>query len=286
MITYRARHFFFSAEFAHQSTATLDWAIGRDPAFPTEGDEPEMERLLTIVLLISYFQFSSGDSKIGDARLRGRDLEIVRRRIASVHLDRICARSCEHIVRGTRASLCPLRGGDGSGSGEEVQGQRQGEWVMRQLSFLRARMGHGMQMRGDEGGKGVLGSLSEDDFNLAQSMLLQELRIDDECPICLEHYCHGQETVVLDGCGHWLCVGCAAKWARASASLSEAYTYVRGETNRAFPCPLCNRMVAQMFTQLQDNGKYLPAGQWRLSNVAQLLLSYACADAAKEDECW
>jgi hypothetical protein len=45
-------------------------------------------------------------------------------------------------------------------------------------------------------------------------------------------------------------------------------------------------MVAQMFTQLQDNGKYLPAGQWRLSNVAQLLLSYACADAAKEDECW
>jgi hypothetical protein len=148
-------------------------------------------------------------------------------------------------------------------------------------------MGHGMQMRGEEGQKKVLGSLSEDDFNLAQSMLLQELRIDDECPICLEHYCHhGQETVVLDGCGHWLCVGCAAKWARSSASLSESYTYVRGETNGAFPCPLCNRMVAHMFTQLQDNGKYLPAGQWRLSNVAQLLLSYACADAAKEDECW
>jgi hypothetical protein len=246
-----------------------------------------MERLLKIVLIISYFQFSFSDSKIGDARLRGRDLEIVRRRIASVLLDRISARSCEHIGRGTRVSLCLLRGGDGSGRGEEVQGQRQGEWVMRQLSCLRARMGHGMQMRGEEGQKKVLGSLSEDDFNLAQSMLLQELRIDDECPICLEHYCHhGQETVVLDGCGHWLCVGCAAKWARSSASLSESYTYVRGETNGAFPCPLCNRMVAHMFTQLQDNGKYLPAGQWRLSNVAQLLLSYACADAAKEDECW
>ena len=98
--------------------------------FPTGGDESEMERLLTIVLIISYFQFSSGDSKIGDARLRGKGLEIVTRRIVNVHLDRIRAGSCEHSDRGTRASLCPLRDGDGTGSGEEVQGQRQGEWVM------------------------------------------------------------------------------------------------------------------------------------------------------------
>ena len=64
---------------------------------------------------------------------------------------------------------------------------------------------------------------------------------------------------------------CVAKWVRSSVILSESYTYVRGETN-AFTYPLCNRMVAHMFTQLQDNGKYLHAGQWRLSNVTQLLL--------------
>jgi hypothetical protein len=149
------------------------------------------------------------------------------------------------------------------------------ERVMRQLRCLRADDGAG---------------LAEEDFHLAQAMLLQELRSDDECPVCLDYYDRsGQDAAVLEGCGHCLCVGCAAKWAASSATLDDSTTCARAIARthvEAITCPMCNHVVSKFFIQLHQDGSYLSAGRWRRVNVAQLLDAYAGAQAAEEDSCW
>jgi hypothetical protein len=149
------------------------------------------------------------------------------------------------------------------------------ERVMRQLRCLRADDGAG---------------LAEEDFHLAQAMLLQELRSDDECPVCLDHYdLSGQDAAVLEGCGHCLCVGCAAKWAASSATLDDSTTCARAIARthvEAITCPMCNHIVSRFFIQLHHDGSYLSAGRWRRVNVGQLLDAYAGAQAAEEDSCW
>ena len=149
------------------------------------------------------------------------------------------------------------------------------ERVMRQLRCLRADDGAG---------------LAEEDFHLAQAMLLQELRSDDECPVCLDHYDRsGQDAAVLEGCGHCLCVGCAAKWAASSATLDDSTTCARAIARthvEAITCPMCNHIVSKFFIQLHQDGSYMSAGRWRRVNVGQLLDAYAGAQAAEEDSCW
>ena len=164
---------------------------------------------------------------------------------------------------------------------------RQGEWVMAQLRGMRSQRTPGER---DGGGSGA--GFSEENFQLAQGMLLEELRSKDECPICMEYNeCHAQNAAVLDGCGHCLCVGCAAKWAKSSATLDEAVASPSAVGERhaccnAFQCPLCNQVTHHLYIQLEQNGRYMPAGQWRRVNVAQLLLSYSCADLAEKDSGW
>jgi len=167
---------------------------------------------------------------------------------------------------------------------------RQGEWVMAQLRGLRSQRQEERtgERDGDVGGAGF----TEENFQLAQGMLLEELRTDDECPICMEYNdSHAQNAAVLDGCGHCLCVGCAAKWAKSSATLDEAVASPSAVGERhaccnAFQCPLCNQVTHHLFIQLEQNGRYMPTGRWRRVNVAQLLLSYSCADLAEKDSGW
>jgi hypothetical protein len=153
---------------------------------------------------------------------------------------------------------------------------------MKQLRYLRSS-------NRDEGhGAGV----SQQDFHVAQSMLLQELRNDDDCPICMDFYDrHGQDVAVLDGCGHCLCVSCAAKWAKSSATLDDSVASpravgIRQTSQDAFQCPLCNHIVTHVYIQLEQNGRYMPSGRWRRVGVPNLLISYSCADLAEEDSGW
>ena len=149
----------------------------------------------------------------------------------------------------TRTSHVPGGGALGVvGAAADSPGGRS-EWVMRQLRCLRT---------------GSVGpaALAEDDFHLAQAMLLQELRSDDACPVCLEHY-DSSGSAVLDGCGHSLCVGCAAKWAASSASLGDSTTRVCAIARthvEAITCPLCNHIVSHFYIRMHQDGSSLSSG--------------------------
>ena len=131
--------------------------------------------------------------------------------------------------------------------------------------------------------------LAEADLCAAQSMLLQELKTGDDCPICLEPQPpHARDSAVFPECGHTICVGCAAKWARTSSTLRDSESGVPSpcEPRHGMPCPLCNRICSTVFIQLQHDGRYLAEGEWRRVNIADLVKAFGQTEAAREDSGW
>jgi hypothetical protein len=172
-----------------------------------------------------------------------------------------------------------LRGGDDDNrAGEDNKSSPgDGKYVIRQLRCLRDQVRRNRACTGAEPAAGGEDqgaeddkAMSEEDFHMAQSMLLRDLSGYDECPICLEPPEHqDQHAAVLDGCGHSMCVGCAAKWAKSSMTLSDSASGVscplaQENVFNAVACPLCNGAVAHLYVQMQMDGKYLPHGRWYL----------------------
>ena len=93
--------------------------------------------------------------------------------LATAPVPRLCHIPSARTVGGVSRIARPLRIRGAGGGEDDGDGGRQCEWVMRQLGSLRAEKER-LEKCGERGGGG--GTLSEEDFHLAQQMLLQELR--------------------------------------------------------------------------------------------------------------